>query len=109
MVSNLDDSRSQIEKRAERFYAHYERLKTMKGKAQTVLQEFDSVVDTLHKVCFTFRCLPGGIGWRSLMLVSSTPACQVQGCGTAAFRFKVMLILFGSGRTMITKAAQCCN
>lgn len=50
LVSNLDDSRSQIEKRAERFYAHYERLKTMKGKAQTVLQEFDSVVDTLHKI-----------------------------------------------------------
>uniref|UniRef100_A0A915A5G4 RB1-inducible coiled-coil protein 1 n=1 Tax=Parascaris univalens TaxID=6257 RepID=A0A915A5G4_PARUN len=50
LVSNLDDSRSQIEKRAERFYAHYERLKTMKGKAQTVLQEFDSVVDSLHKI-----------------------------------------------------------
>ncbi|VDM47906.1 unnamed protein product [Toxocara canis] len=50
LMSNLDDSRAQLEKRAERFYAHYERLKTMKGKAQTILQEFEAVIDTLHKI-----------------------------------------------------------
>ncbi|VDK43165.1 unnamed protein product [Anisakis simplex] len=50
LVSNLDDSRAQIERRAEKFYAHYERLKAMKDKAQAILQEFDAVFETLHKI-----------------------------------------------------------
>lgn len=50
LVSNLDDSRSQIERRAERFYSHCERLKTMKIKAQTILQDFDSVLETLRRI-----------------------------------------------------------
>lgn len=50
LVSNLDDSRAQIEKRVERFHQHYERLKAMKAKAQLILQDFDSVLVTLQKI-----------------------------------------------------------
>ncbi|VDK77575.1 unnamed protein product [Litomosoides sigmodontis] len=50
LISNLYDSRTQIEKRSERFLSRYERLKTMKIKAESLLQDFDNVLHTLHQI-----------------------------------------------------------
>uniref|UniRef100_A0A8R1XVT0 ATG11 domain-containing protein n=1 Tax=Onchocerca volvulus TaxID=6282 RepID=A0A8R1XVT0_ONCVO len=50
LISNLYDSRTQIEKKCERFLSRYERLKTMKTKAETLLQDFDNVLCTLQQI-----------------------------------------------------------
>ncbi|EFO20991.1 hypothetical protein LOAG_07497 [Loa loa] len=50
LISNLYDSRTQIEKKSERFLSRYERLKTMKIKAETLLQDFDNVLRTLQQI-----------------------------------------------------------
>ncbi|VBB28188.1 unnamed protein product [Acanthocheilonema viteae] len=50
LISNLYDSRAQIEKKSERFLSRYERLKTMKIKAETLLQDFDNVLRTLQQI-----------------------------------------------------------
>ncbi|VDO34020.1 unnamed protein product [Onchocerca flexuosa] len=50
LISNLYDSRTQIEKKCERFLSRYERLKTMKTKAETLLLDFDNVLCTLQQI-----------------------------------------------------------
>ncbi|KAM3726032.1 RB1-inducible coiled-coil protein [Dirofilaria immitis] len=50
LISNLYESRIQIEKKSERFLSRYERLKTMKTKAETLLQDFDNVLCTLQQI-----------------------------------------------------------
>uniref|UniRef100_A0A915PCI6 Autophagy protein ATG17-like domain-containing protein n=1 Tax=Setaria digitata TaxID=48799 RepID=A0A915PCI6_9BILA len=50
LISNLYDSRTQIEKKSERFLSRYERLKTMKVKAEALLQDFDNVLRTLQQI-----------------------------------------------------------
>lgn len=50
LMSNLCESRAQIDKKAERFFSRYERLKTMRLKAESVVQDFDNVLLTLHQV-----------------------------------------------------------
>ncbi|VDN06857.1 unnamed protein product [Thelazia callipaeda] len=50
LISNLCDSRTQIVKKSERFFSRYERLRTMKGKAESLLQDFDNVLRTLSQI-----------------------------------------------------------
>ncbi|VDN25487.1 unnamed protein product, partial [Gongylonema pulchrum] len=50
LISNLCESRTQIDKKSERFFARYERLKTMRTKAESLMQDFDSVLHTLQQI-----------------------------------------------------------
>lgn len=51
-MSNYDDCQSQINRRVGKFFAHCEKMKTMKEKAQMVVQDFDTALDLMKKVGF---------------------------------------------------------
>lgn len=50
LMSNFEECRSQIQKRVEKFFQHCEKMKAMKNKAQTVVQDFDAALDLMERI-----------------------------------------------------------
>uniref|UniRef100_A0A0N5AEZ0 ATG11 domain-containing protein n=1 Tax=Syphacia muris TaxID=451379 RepID=A0A0N5AEZ0_9BILA len=50
LMSNFDECRNQIQKRVEKFFVHYEKMKLMKAKAQAIVQGFDSALELMEKI-----------------------------------------------------------
>lgn len=56
VIANLDDNVQRIQRRLDRSVVQVEKLAMIKEKGRQLLADFDTVIDTLNKVCFDKLC-----------------------------------------------------